>query len=262
MAQVKSSQNRCNGLDVDVYVRKSYKFAYSDFIEMGLVASLPESPDPNELYPRQSRRQIGTWGHACTDFSFSKLVSLPFLLPVHLASSLFALEFITGPVLDDARLVNQLCENPKVMLFHATCQLQESKVGTSYVNNCFVVVCSGSVLESQGCESSESISENQQEMDLNLAMMFQEKLISDPRITSILKKRARQIDHDLTALRQDKGLDPNFAMMLKENGWDPKILALLQRSNLDADRDYCVLPLSKIVFLIIFDHFLIVSFFT
>ncbi|KAL8104548.1 hypothetical protein AgCh_028673 [Apium graveolens] len=46
-----------NGLDVDVYVRRSYKFAYSDCIEMGLVASLPEPPDPNELYPRQSRRQ-------------------------------------------------------------------------------------------------------------------------------------------------------------------------------------------------------------
>ncbi|KAL8148127.1 hypothetical protein AgCh_005464 [Apium graveolens] len=42
-----------NGLDVDEYVRRSYKFAYSDCIEMGHVASLPEPPDPNELYPRQ-----------------------------------------------------------------------------------------------------------------------------------------------------------------------------------------------------------------
>lgn len=47
-----------NGLDVDEYVRRSYKFAYSDCIEMGPVASLPEPPDPNELYPRQSRRQV------------------------------------------------------------------------------------------------------------------------------------------------------------------------------------------------------------
>lgn len=47
-----------NGLDVDEYVRRAYKFAYSDCIEMGPLASLPEPPDPNELYPRQSRRQV------------------------------------------------------------------------------------------------------------------------------------------------------------------------------------------------------------
>ena len=46
-----------NGLDVDEYVRKAYKFAYSDCIEVGPVACLPEPPDPNELYPRQSSRQ-------------------------------------------------------------------------------------------------------------------------------------------------------------------------------------------------------------
>ncbi|KAL6195012.1 hypothetical protein ACLB2K_030634 [Fragaria x ananassa] len=45
-----------NGLDVDEYVRKAYKFAYSDCIEVGPVACLPEPPDPNELYPRQSSR--------------------------------------------------------------------------------------------------------------------------------------------------------------------------------------------------------------
>ncbi|KAL1327944.1 calpain-type cysteine protease DEK1 isoform X2 [Arachis hypogaea] len=45
-----------NGLDVDEYVRRAYKFAYSDQIELGPVTSLPEPPDPNELYPRQSRR--------------------------------------------------------------------------------------------------------------------------------------------------------------------------------------------------------------
>ena len=46
-----------NGLDVDEYVRRAYKFAYSDCIEVGPLASLPEPPDPNELYPRQSSRQ-------------------------------------------------------------------------------------------------------------------------------------------------------------------------------------------------------------
>ncbi|KAI3924358.1 hypothetical protein MKW98_032559 [Papaver atlanticum] len=44
------------GLDVDEYVRRSYKFAYSDCIEVGPVACLAEPPDPNELYPRQSSR--------------------------------------------------------------------------------------------------------------------------------------------------------------------------------------------------------------
>lgn len=47
-----------NGLDVDEYVRRAYKFAYSDCIEVGPVACLPEPPDPNELYPRQSRRYV------------------------------------------------------------------------------------------------------------------------------------------------------------------------------------------------------------
>ncbi|KAL2557118.1 Calpain-type cysteine protease DEK1 [Forsythia ovata] len=74
-------------------------------------------------------------------------------------------------------------------------------------------------------------------MDLNLALAFQEKL-SDPRITSMLKRRSRRGELELTSLLQDKGLDPNFAVMLKENGLDPMILALLQRSSLDADRDH------------------------
>ncbi|MFS7911664.1 hypothetical protein Hanom_Chr02g00120751 [Helianthus anomalus] len=45
-----------NGLDVDEYVRIAYKFAYSGCIEVGPIACLPEPPDPNDLYPRQSRR--------------------------------------------------------------------------------------------------------------------------------------------------------------------------------------------------------------
>ncbi|KAG6476656.1 hypothetical protein ZIOFF_065901 [Zingiber officinale] len=43
-----------NGFDVDEYVRRSYKFAYSDCIEVGAVACLTEPPDPNELYMRKS----------------------------------------------------------------------------------------------------------------------------------------------------------------------------------------------------------------
>lgn len=43
---------------MDEYVRKSYKFAYSDCIEVGPLACLPEPPDPNELYMQKSRRQV------------------------------------------------------------------------------------------------------------------------------------------------------------------------------------------------------------
>ena len=46
------------GLDVDEYVRKSYKFAYSDCIEVGPLACLPEPPDPNDLYAQKSSRQV------------------------------------------------------------------------------------------------------------------------------------------------------------------------------------------------------------
>ena len=37
---------------------------------------------------------------------------------------------------------------------------------------------------------------------------------------------------------QGKGLDPNFAVMLKERGLDPTILAPLERSSLNATRDH------------------------
>lgn len=39
-------------------MRSAYKSAYSDGIEVGPVACLPEPPNPNELYPRQSRRFV------------------------------------------------------------------------------------------------------------------------------------------------------------------------------------------------------------
>lgn len=39
-------------------MRRAYKFAYSDCVEVGPVACLPEPPDPNELYPPQSRRFV------------------------------------------------------------------------------------------------------------------------------------------------------------------------------------------------------------
>ena len=112
---------------------------------------------------------------------------------------------------------------PSLALRSSSCRsvIQEGVVGPSSLP-----VCSSSGLESQGCESSDSTAANQQALDLNLALAFQEKL-NDPRITSLLKRRARAGDIELTNLLQDKGLDPNFAVMLKENGLDPTILALL-----------------------------------
>nr|GEY67163.1 calpain-type cysteine protease DEK1 [Tanacetum cinerariifolium] len=123
---------------------------------------------------------------------------------------------------------------PSLALRSSSCRsvIQEGAAGPSSLP-----VCLSSGLESQGCESNDSTAANQQALDLNLALAFQEKL-NDPRITSLLKRRARAGDIELTNLLQDKGLDPNFAVMLKENGLDPTILALLQRSSLDADRDH------------------------
>ncbi|KAJ9697702.1 hypothetical protein PVL29_007026 [Vitis rotundifolia] len=132
---------------------------------------------------------------------------------------------------------------PSLALRSSSCRsvAQEPEAGGStdknFDHNSCLVVCSSSGLESQGYESSASTSANQQLLDLNLALVFQEKL-NDPMVTSMLKKRARQGDLELTSLLQDKGLDPNFAMMLKEKSLDPTILALLQRSSLDADRDH------------------------
>lgn len=133
---------------------------------------------------------------------------------------------------------------PSLVLHSSSCRsvVQEPEVGLmnadrNYEYNNSLVVCSSSGLESQVCESSASTSINQQALELNLDLSFQEKLC-DPRIASMLKKRVRQGEHEITSLLQNKGLDPNFAMMLKENGLDPMILALLQRSSLDADRDH------------------------
>lgn len=133
---------------------------------------------------------------------------------------------------------------PSLALRSSSCRsvIQEPEVGTSFTDKNFdhnnsLMVCSSSGLESQGCESSTSNSANQHTLDLNLALALQERL-NDPRITSMLKRRARQGDRELASLLQDKGLDPNFAMMLKERNLDPTILALLQRSSLDADRDH------------------------
>ncbi|XP_031284367.1 calpain-type cysteine protease DEK1 [Pistacia vera] len=383
-----------NGLDVDEYVRRAYKFAYPDGIEMGPLACLPEPPDPNELYPRQSSRAshlgllyfgslvvlfvysilygltakdscwlgaitsaaviILDWNMGACLYGFQLLQNRVAALFVAGTSRVFLICFgvhywylghcisyavvasfllgaavsrhlsVTNPlaarrdalkstvirlregfrrkeqnssssssegcgssmkrsssaeaghlgniieasgqstaqcIVDASNWNNGLfCRNasshegihsdksmdsgrPSIALRSSSCRsvVQEPEAGTSFADknydqNNSLVVCSSSGLDSQGCESSTSA--NQQMLDLNLALAFQERL-NDPRITSLLKRKARQGDRELTSLLQDKGLDPNFAMMLKEKSLDPTILALLQRSSLDADRDHC-----------------------
>ncbi|EXC34521.1 hypothetical protein L484_019118 [Morus notabilis] len=375
-----------NGLDVDEYVRKAYKFAYSDCIEVGPVACLPEPPDPNEashllllylgsllvllvysiLYglTAEEERWLGAttsvaviildWNMGACLYGFQLLHSRVVALFVAGTSRVFLICFgvhywylghcvsyavvasvlsgafvsrhfsVTNPlaarrdalqstvirlregfrrkeqnssssssegcgssmkrsssveagplsngvelsnrsttqcVVDANNWNNILCRTassheginsdksidsgrPSLALRSSSCRsvLQEQEVGSSLIDKNFdqnnsLVVCSSSGLESQGCESSTSNSANQQTLDLNLALALQERL-NDPRITSMLKRRARQGDRELASLLQDKGLDPNFAMMLKEKSLDPTILALLQRSSLDADRDH------------------------
>ncbi|KAM3327534.1 hypothetical protein P3S68_033926 [Capsicum galapagoense] len=84
---------------------------------------------------------------------------------------------------------------PSLALRSSSCRsvVQEPEVGSSYVDrnlehNSSLVICSSSGLECQGGDSSTSTSANQQILDLNLALVFQEKL-SDPRITTMLKRK-------------------------------------------------------------------------
>lgn len=381
-----------NGLDVDEYVRRAYKFAYSDSIEMGPVSCLPEPPDPNELYPREFSRAshlgllylgslavllvysilygltakdahwlgaitsaaviILDWNIGACLYGFQLLKSRVAALFVAGASRVFLISFgvhywylghcisyavvasvllgaavlrhfsatnplaarrdalqstvirlregfrrkeqnsssgssegcgssvkrsssveashLTNIIEDSGRMVQGLVDadnwnnlgtypnasfqevinsdksvdggTPSLALHSSSHRsvVQDHEVGTVEKNfdpNSSLVVCSSSGNDSQGCESSASTSVNQQMLDLNLALALQERL-SDPRITLMLKRRARLGDRELTTLLQDKGLDPNFAMMLKEKSLDPTILALLQRSSLDADRDH------------------------
>lgn len=60
---------------------------------------------------------------------------------------------------------------------------------------------------------------------------------SDSVLSTVQRHRIKQGEQELTMLFQDKGLDPNFAMMYEETGIHPPLLALLQRTSLDADRD-------------------------
>ncbi|TYH81164.1 hypothetical protein ES332_D03G180400v1 [Gossypium tomentosum] len=376
-----------NGLDVDEYVRRAYKFAYSDSIEMGPVSCLPEPPDPNELYPREFSRAshlgllylgslvvllvysilygltakdahwlgaitsaaviILDWNMGACLYGFQLLKSHVVALFVAGTTRVFLICFgvhywylghcisyavvasvllgaavsrhfsATNPLAarrdalqstvirlregfrrkeqnssssssdgcgssvkrsssvegghstniiegssqsmvqcSDASNWNSLgyiqeginsdksvdSGRPSLAMHNSSHHsvVQENEVGTLEKNidpNSSLMVCSSGDHDSQGCESSTSTSANQQMLDLNLALALQERL-SDPRITSMLKRRARHGDRELTSLLQDKGLDPNFAMMLKEKSLDPTILALLQRSSLDADRDH------------------------
>ncbi|BFI07497.1 calpain-type cysteine protease DEK1 [Marchantia polymorpha subsp. ruderalis] len=47
-----------SGLDVDEYVRRSYKFAHADSIEVGPVACMPEPPDPRDPALQKKNRAL------------------------------------------------------------------------------------------------------------------------------------------------------------------------------------------------------------
>lgn len=386
-----------NGMDVDEYVRMSYKYAYADCIEVGPVACLPEPPDYNELYTRVSSRAshlgflyLGSvlvllvysilygltakeahwlgavtsaavvvldWNMGACLFRFELLKSRVTALIIAGTSRIFLICFgvhywylghcvsyaVVASVLLGAAVsrrlsldplaarqdalrstvirlregfrrkgqnssssssegcgssvkrtsssveagqhgnaIEAMCRSnsnrvgdgsnwnsvllgranscrdgvnsdksldsgrPSVALRSSSCRsvVQDSEVALAFVekyldHNNSLVVCSSSGLESQGSESSKSATNlaNQQALNLNLALVFQDRL-NDPRVSSMLKKRAGQGDHELASLLQDKGLDPNFSLLLKEKGLDPRILALLHRSSLDADRDH------------------------
>lgn len=377
-----------NGLDVDEYVRRAYKFAYSDCIEIGPVACLPEPPDPNELYPRQTSRAshlgllyLGSlivllaysvlygltaresrwlggitsaavivldWNIGACLYGFKLLQNRVLALFVagtsriflicfgihywylgHCISYIFVASVLSGAAVsrhlsitdpsaarrdalqstvirlregfrrkeqssssgssdgcgssikrsssmdvghagctNEANRTTESCVadtltrtgsslecinsdksvesgRPSLGIRSSSCRsvVQEPEAGTSYSldkvsdPNNTLVVCSSSGIDSQGYESSTSNSANEQILDLNLALAFQDQL-NDPRIASMLKKKAKEGDLELTNLLQNKGLDPDFAVMLKEKKLDPSILALLQRSSLDADRDH------------------------
>ena len=83
-----------NGLNVDEYVRKAYKHAYSDCVEVGPVACLPEPPDPNELYPRQSSRQAFIFNFLWTTTCLASWV-LQFVF--HLFLKIYADDFFLPP---------------------------------------------------------------------------------------------------------------------------------------------------------------------
>ncbi|KAL9256146.1 Calpain-type cysteine protease DEK1-like protein [Drosera capensis] len=117
-----------NGLDVDEYVRRASKYAYSDCVEVGPIACLPEPPDANELVSHLGTLYLGSilvllvysilygltakesrwlatitsaavtgiWRHAYMVFNFFGALLLLLLLREHLEFSLFALAYITG----------------------------------------------------------------------------------------------------------------------------------------------------------------------
>lgn len=88
--------------------------------------------------------------------------------------------------------------------------------------------------ESQTCDSSASCGTPVEPPSMEGNIMLANELS----MPTMRRHRIRQGEQELTMLFQDKGLDPNFAMMYEETGIHPPLLALLQRASLDADRDH------------------------
>lgn len=136
--------------------------------------------------------------------------------------------------LDSSRPSITMSSNSCLSIFQEP-EISSALVERNMDHNGPLIACSSGGLESQDFEStvSTSIPLN---LDLNFSLDLQERL-KDPRVTSMIKRKVAQGQHELAGLLQDKGLDANFAMMLEDKSLDPTILALLQRSSLDADRD-------------------------
>ncbi|CAA6673108.1 unnamed protein product [Spirodela intermedia] len=187
-----------NGLDVDEYVRRSYRFAYSDCIEVGPIASLPEPPDPNDLYVRKSSR--------ASHLGLLYVGSLVVLLVYSILYGLTAKESRwLGAITSAAVIV--LDWNMGACLFGF--ELLRSRVAALFVAGASRVflICFGVHY-------------------WNLKML----LLISIRIMNII------VHYFLALAVAWKAMVVNPAHL--EKGLDPTILALLQRSSLDADRDH------------------------
>ncbi|MCO5606609.1 hypothetical protein L7F22_060797 [Adiantum nelumboides] len=85
----------------------------------------------------------------------------------------------------------------------------------------------------QYCESSASCGTPAEPHVLEANLLHKSESV----LSTVQRLKMNEGEQELTLLFQDKGLDPNFAMMYEETGIHPPLLALLQRTSLDADRD-------------------------
>uniref|UniRef100_A0A0E0NJY1 Protein DEFECTIVE KERNEL 1 n=1 Tax=Oryza rufipogon TaxID=4529 RepID=A0A0E0NJY1_ORYRU len=279
-----------SGFDVDEYVRRLYKFAYSDCVEVAPVSCSPDPPDPTaavscwlsisnpsvaridalrstviklrEGFRRKGQTSSSNSSDGCGSSVKRSSGSVEAGPHGNATDSMYRsnsqsdcvnwnnVPFDRSNSCQEGQSSDKNIDSGRASLAHrsnsclSAVAVQDPETAVVSADRhgdptASLVVCSSSGLESQGCESSGSAtaSGNQQLLDLNLAAIFQDRL-NDPRITSMLKRNGGLGDVELANLLQDKGLDPNFSYMMKDKVMDPRILALLQRSSLDADREH------------------------